>query len=43
MKHYSVLKDELIDSLNIKENGVYVDATVGYAGDAQEKIGRAHV
>ena len=40
MKHYSVLKDELIDSLNIKENGVYVDATVGYAGDAQEILKR---
>lgn len=40
MKHYSVLKDELIDSLNIKDDGVYVDATVGYAGDAQEILKR---
>ena len=40
MKHYSVLKKELIDSLNIKEEGKYVDATVGYAGDAQEILKR---
>lgn len=32
MKHYSVLKNEIIDSLNIKPNGIYVDATLGYAG-----------
>lgn len=40
MLHYSVLKDELIDSLNIKEDGIYVDATVGYAGDAEEILKR---
>ena len=40
MKHYSVLKNELIDSLNIKDDGVYVDATVGYARDAQEILKR---
>lgn len=34
MLHYSVLKKELIKGLNLKEDGVYVDATVGYAGDA---------
>ncbi len=34
--HYSVLKQELIDSLNIKEDGIYVDGTIGYAGDALE-------
>lgn len=38
--HYSVLKSELIASLNIKEDGVYVDATVGYAGDAKEILKR---
>lgn len=32
MKHYSVMLNEIIDSLNIKSNGVYVDATLGYAG-----------
>lgn len=34
--HYSVLKSELIESLNIKEDGIYVDATLGYAGDSKE-------
>jgi len=32
MKHYSVMCNEIIDSLNIKSNGIYVDATLGYAG-----------
>lgn len=36
MKHYSVLKKELINGLNIKEDGIYVDATLGYAGDAKD-------
>ncbi len=36
MKHYSVLKKELLDSLNIKEDGIYIDATLGYAGDSEE-------
>lgn len=36
MLHYSVLKNEVIDALNINENGIYVDATIGYAGDAKE-------
>jgi 16S rRNA (cytosine1402-N4)-methyltransferase len=36
MKHYSVLKNEVIDGLNINPDGIYVDATLGYAGDAKE-------
>ena len=36
MKHYSVLKNELIEGLNIKPGGTYVDATLGYAGDSKE-------
>lgn len=32
MKHYSVMCNEIIDSLNIKSDGIYVDATLGYAG-----------
>ena len=32
MKHKSVLLDESIDFLSIKEDGVYVDATLGYGG-----------
>lgn len=38
--HYSVLKKELIDNLSIKEEGIYVDATVGYAGDSEEILKR---
>ena len=34
MKHYSVLKNEAIEGLALKEDGIYVDATLGYAGDA---------
>ena len=40
MKHYSVLKNEAIEALNIKNDGVYVDATVGYAGDSIEILKR---
>ena len=36
MKHYSVMKQECIEGLNIKENGIYVDATLGYAGHSSE-------
>lgn len=32
--HISVLLNEVIESLNIKENGVYVDCTLGGAGHA---------
>ncbi len=32
MKHYSVMGEEIVSSLNIKSNGTYVDATLGYAG-----------
>lgn len=36
MKHISVLKDESIKYLNIKPNGIYVDATLGGAGHSKE-------
>lgn len=36
MKHYSVMLKEVMDYLNIKENGVYVDATLGYAGHSKK-------
>ncbi len=36
MKHYSVLKKETIDGLNLKDNSVVVDATLGYAGHSSE-------
>lgn len=40
MKHYSVLKNEVITGLNINPDGIYVDATLGYAGDAKEILQR---
>ena len=40
MKHYSVLKEELINGLNINPDGIYVDCTLGYAGDAKEVLRR---
>ena len=30
--HYTVMKDEAIESLLIKDDGVYVDATLGMGG-----------
>ena len=36
MKHYSVMRDIAIEYLNIKETGIYVDATLGYAGHSSE-------
>ena len=38
--HYTVMKDESIMGLNLKESGVYVDATLGYAGDSSEILKR---
>jgi len=35
-KHIPVLKREAVDALNIREGGVYVDATLGRAGHAQQ-------
>ena len=32
--HISVLKDELIDNLNLREDSIIVDGTLGYAGDS---------
>ena len=44
--HISVLLKESIDSLNIKEDGTYVDCTLGYAGHSSEilkRIKRGHL
>lgn len=44
--HVSVLFDETIESLNIKENGLYVDCTCGGAGHSKavlEKIPQGHL
>lgn len=34
--HYSVLKEELLEGLNIQDGKIYVDATIGYVGDSKE-------
>ena len=36
MEHISVLLHEAIEGLNIKEDGIYVDATLGYGGHSSE-------
>lgn len=38
--HYSVMKEIVIENLNIKDDGVYVDATLGYAGHSSEILKR---
>lgn len=40
MKHYSVLLQETISNLNIKDDGLYVDATLGYGGHSKEILAR---
>lgn len=35
-KHIPILKDEIIENLNILPNGIYVDCTVGGAGHSRE-------
>lgn len=44
-EHYSVLLDETIDALNIKEDGIYVDCTLGGGGHSSrilEKLTTGH-
>lgn len=38
--HISVLLNESIDGLNLKEDGIYVDCTLGYAGHSSEILKR---
>lgn len=38
--HISVLLNEAIQALNLKEDGIYVDATLGYAGHSSEILKR---
>ena len=40
MKHYSVLLSEAIEGLNIKKDGIYIDATLGYGGHSSEILKR---
>ena len=39
-KHYSVMLNETVDGLNVKENGIYVDCTLGGAGHSLEILKR---
>ena len=39
-KHISVLLNESIEKLNIKEDGIYVDCTLGYAGHSSQILKR---
>ena len=38
--HVSVLLNESIENLNIKEDGIYVDCTLGFAGHSKEILKR---
>lgn len=38
--HKSVLLDEVIDGLNIKEDGTYIDCTLGYGGHSEAILKR---
>ena len=40
MKHYSVLKEESIEGLNLKNDSIVVDATLGYGGHSSEILKR---
>ena len=40
MYHKSVLLKECIDNLQIKKNGIYIDATLGFAGHSKEILKR---
>lgn len=40
MKHYSVMLENSIDGLNIKSDGIYVDATLGCGGHSSEILKR---
>lgn len=40
MKHYSVLLQECLEGLHIKEDGIYVDGTLGRAGHSSEILKR---
>ena len=40
MKHYTVLKQESIEGLNLRDDSIIVDATLGYGGDSKEILSR---
>ena len=38
MEHFSVMLKETIDGLDIKDDGIYVDATLGRAGHSLQIV-----
>ena len=38
--HYSVMLEESLQGLNLKNDGVYVDCTLGYGGHSSEILKR---
>ena len=34
--HYTVMLSETVDGLNVRENGIYVDCTLGGGGHSEE-------
>ncbi len=40
MFHKSVLLEECLENLNVREDGIYVDATLGFAGHSKEILKR---
>ncbi len=40
-KHYSVMLKEAVDGLNVRENGIYADGTLGGGGHSNEILKRA--
>ena len=44
--HYSVMLNEVVKLINLKEDGIYVDATLGYGGHSSrilERIKTGHL
>ena len=39
-KHYSVMKEECLQGLNLKDGGIYFDGTLGAAGHSYEILKR---
>ena len=39
-KHFPVMLNECLDGLNLKDNGIYVDGTIGGAGHSSEILAR---
>ena len=42
-EHTSVLLHETVDGLNVRPDGIYVDATLGGGGHASEAVSYTHL